>query len=252
MTQERVARGIFVRDAGDSLVADSFYDGAYADGYLSTLGDDDRVYLQRWFRRLEGLRPTAVEIKLADIACGAGRLAEVCPTNWRITGTDWSSQSIEIARRQHPHHTWVVSDAHVLPLETSTFDFVSCFGSLEHFAFPDKALLEMKRILKPDGLVYLEVPNLFFPGYVLNYYYQRCSPGTDQPLERLAGKDGWEELARQSGFEVFDYWGRTYARGFSIRPVHRMLTWCVWTASRFFPAHMKENHCFLLRKIDTE
>jgi len=253
MTEERLASGIFVRNAisSNSPTADVYYEDAYAEGCLSLLSPDDRVYLKGWFTRLARLWPVETNVRLADIACGTGRLAEVCPADWHITGTDWSINGIRMARRRYPRHVWLVADAHKLPLRTAYFDFASCFGSLEHFASPLEALLEMKRVLKPEGMLYLELPNLFFPGYILYYYYRRHSPGTDQPLERLAGRDGWEELVRKTGFTIFDYWGRTYKRALSLKPAHRLVTWFVCSVSRNLPAHMQENHCFLLRQEAT-
>lgn len=59
--------------------------------------------------------------------------------------------------------TDVVADLHRLPFGDERFDCVVCTGTLEHVMSPQEAIEEIGRILKPGGLVYLEVP--FLQGY---------------------------------------------------------------------------------------
>lgn len=51
----------------------------------------------------------------------------------------------------------VVADSHSLPLEDSSFDLVICTGTLNLCRDPERVLLEMHRILRPNGLIHLEV-----------------------------------------------------------------------------------------------
>jgi len=57
----------------------------------------------------------------------------------------------------------VVSDIHNLSIPDQSFDCVFCTGTLEHVRDPDKAVAELFRILKPGGIVYIDVP--FIQGY---------------------------------------------------------------------------------------
>ena len=53
----------------------------------------------------------------------------------------------------------IKADAHSLPmLHDESVDFVASSGTVEHLTNPLKALLEWKRILKTDGLMYMSVP----------------------------------------------------------------------------------------------
>ena len=55
-------------------------------------------------------------------------------------------------------NTDVISDIHQLAFADSSVDAVVCTGTLEHVRDPGRALDEIFRVLKPGGLVHLEVP----------------------------------------------------------------------------------------------
>ena len=57
----------------------------------------------------------------------------------------------------------LVGDIHQLPILDDSFDCVFCTGTLEHVPDPWKAVREINRVLKPSGLVHIDVP--FIQGY---------------------------------------------------------------------------------------
>jgi len=54
----------------------------------------------------------------------------------------------------------VVSDAHFLPFLDNVFSVVWLEAVLEHLKYPQRAVNEIFRVLKPDGIVYVEMPFL--------------------------------------------------------------------------------------------
>ncbi len=54
--------------------------------------------------------------------------------------------------------TALVCDAHDLPLAGASFDAVVCQAVLEHVADPPRVVAEVRRVLRPGGLVYSEIP----------------------------------------------------------------------------------------------
>lgn len=54
---------------------------------------------------------------------------------------------------------FVKGDAHRLPFEDNSFDVVTCQTVLIHLKNPEKALAEMKRVVKPNGIVICAEPN---------------------------------------------------------------------------------------------
>jgi ubiquinone/menaquinone biosynthesis C-methylase UbiE len=49
-------------------------------------------------------------------------------------------------------------DVQEMAFEDESFDFVVCPAILEHVPYPQKAIAEMHRILKPKGEIWVEVP----------------------------------------------------------------------------------------------
>ena len=52
----------------------------------------------------------------------------------------------------------VLFDAHDIPFEDASFDGVIAQAVLEHVADPQRCVSEIRRVLKPDGIVYAETP----------------------------------------------------------------------------------------------
>jgi SAM-dependent methyltransferase len=57
----------------------------------------------------------------------------------------------------------VIGDIHCLPFEDGHADCIVCTGTLEHVANPFVAIAEIYRVLKPGGIVHIDVP--FIQGY---------------------------------------------------------------------------------------
>lgn len=54
--------------------------------------------------------------------------------------------------------TQIICDGHDLPFENETFDGVIIQAVLEHVLDPFRCVTEIKRVLKPNGIVYAEIP----------------------------------------------------------------------------------------------
>lgn len=57
----------------------------------------------------------------------------------------------------------LIGDAHKLPLKSAKIDGIIIIAVLEHVVSPDVVVEEMYRVLKPGGMIYVEVP--FLQGY---------------------------------------------------------------------------------------
>ena len=76
-----------------------------------------------------------------------------------FTGLDFSPNSVSSAMKRFPLDRWIVSDCHKLPFKDNEFDTVTIMEVLEHVELPEKALFEIRRVLKDGGLILVTVPN---------------------------------------------------------------------------------------------
>ncbi len=91
--------------------------------------------------------------RILDLCCGTGYLAKDLSTLGDYAGVDFAPSMIRHCSVTFPKSKFLVGDAEELPFKSSTFDAVVCFWSFHHFLYPEKALDEMKRVLKPNGIV---------------------------------------------------------------------------------------------------
>ena len=91
-------------------------------------------------------------VRLLDVATGPGYVAAAAARRGaNVTGVDFAPAMVEHARQLHPGLDFREGDALQLPFEPATFDAaVASFGLL-HFDQPERALAEMRRVLRPGG-----------------------------------------------------------------------------------------------------
>jgi SAM-dependent methyltransferase len=90
--------------------------------------------------------------RVLDVATGPGRAAEAATVlGANVVGIDVSRHMIELAGAAHPHITFQVAEATVLPCADNSFDAVLCNFGLGHFPVPEAVLAECMRVLAPGG-----------------------------------------------------------------------------------------------------
>lgn len=95
---------------------------------------------------------------LLDLGCGKAPLYEVySPLVNNITLADW-----ENSLHENPHLDKVCDITKKLPFEDNSFDIIIFSDVLEHIPNPSYVLSEIRRILKPKGVVLMNVPFLYW------------------------------------------------------------------------------------------
>jgi SAM-dependent methyltransferase len=103
-------------------------------------------------------------MRVADLGCGVGMvtemLAELVGPEGRAVGVDFSSAQLAQARKQFngrkANVTFVHASATDVNLPAESFDLVCCRFLLIHLPDPESALREMRRLLKPNGILVCE------------------------------------------------------------------------------------------------
>jgi SAM-dependent methyltransferase len=91
--------------------------------------------------------------RVLDLACGPGLVTWAAARRGAIaTGYDFSEAMLREARRAHPDITFYQGDAEALPYADRMFDAVVSNFGMHHFAHPDRAAAEARRVLRPGGV----------------------------------------------------------------------------------------------------
>jgi SAM-dependent methyltransferase len=169
-----------------------------------------------FFDWILGLATPAAGADLLDVACGDGAfLSAAIERGVAASGTDLSPVAIEIAQTSVPGADFRVADAEALPYNESSFDVVTCLGSLEHFPNPGKGAAEIARVLRPGGTAVIFLPNLFFLGHIWFGLRHGTQPseGEQQFSEIFKTSGGWTELLESANLTVrkWEVWNRIHA-----------------------------------------
>jgi 2-polyprenyl-3-methyl-5-hydroxy-6-metoxy-1,4-benzoquinol methylase len=114
-------------------------------------------------RRLAIIRAFAGDVRgkdLAEVGAGGGHVLRMFP-GARLTAIDVSSVYLETARRNLAGYDarFIKGEVDKLGLPAGSFDRVICTEVLEHTVDPAAILAAIARLLRPDGVAIVTVPN---------------------------------------------------------------------------------------------
>lgn len=183
-------------------------------------------------KNLQSIIPNISQRRVLDLGAGAGEFViDATKEGIAVTGLEKKSQNIahahELAQKAGVTITMIQGDALATPCKDNEFDFINLCEVIEHVDDPETLLKETYRILAPNGLVYVSVPNRFgmrdqhFKLYFLNWMPRSWGHryvGLRGKHKSYDGSSGLQRidqmhyftyqaivsLARRCGFEVFD------------------------------------------------
>ena len=95
---------------------------------------------------------------LLDIGCGTGYLINMLSKDYEaeFVGLDLSPEMVKQATNKNIKNAkFIEGKSDELPFEDNTFDVITCSQSFHHYPDTDKAMEEVLRVLKPNGLYVL-------------------------------------------------------------------------------------------------
>jgi len=150
--------------------------------------------------------------KILEVGAGSGRdsfqLAQDTATVYVL---DYSPQALQIVNNLNEQNEVSVyliqGDAFQIPIPDNTLDIVFHQGLMEHFKDPLALLKEQFRVLKPGGLLLVDVPQRYHVYTVIKHiliFFNKWFAGweTEFSIAQL------KSLMDQSGFEVKHQYGR--------------------------------------------
>jgi SAM-dependent methyltransferase len=110
-------------------------------------------------------RPLAEGRCVLDAGCGTGYGTAVLAESARkVLALDVSQESVAFARKHYStlNTEFLVADCCRIPLGSQTIDTAVCFEVIEHLAEQETLLEEIRRVLRPDGVLAISTPNRIY------------------------------------------------------------------------------------------
>jgi ubiquinone/menaquinone biosynthesis C-methylase UbiE len=129
--------------------------------------------------------------RVLDAACGVayGSRMLLDAGAAAVVGVDIAEDVIaDLRSLEGPQLKFEVADLRRLPFPDDEFDLITCFEAIEHVADPELVLDELRRVLRPGGLLAVSTPNR-------DVY----NPGNPYHLRELTPSELEEELGRRFG-----------------------------------------------------
>jgi len=139
--------------------------------------------------------------KILDIGCGSGRDAKVfSESGYRVTGVDFSSKMIEVAKEKAPQANFYVMDMRSLNFD-SIFDGAWANASLLHLSKNEfsQVLGKISKSLKPNGLFFIKLKQGASEGLELDARYSNI-----KKFYSYYNEYELKELLLEAGFTVLD------------------------------------------------
>lgn len=162
--------------------------------------------------------PEVAGRRLLEVGAGTGREGhELARQGALVYALDFSPQALRLSRQISGAVRLVRGDALATPFASGTFDLVYHQGLLEHFRDPLRLLRENYRVLKPGGLLLVDVPQ--------KYHLYTAIKQILMAMDRWFA--GWEtqfspgeirRLVEQAGFR----WVRSYGYGMHPGLIYRL------------------------------
>lgn len=109
-----------------------------------------------WFKK-RSPHTQGTGLRLVDVGCGPGFLGHhFVHYGYNVTAVSGSPE--ELAECSRRGMTTVECEMHQMPLPSGEFDAILASHVLEHSVAPMLLLWEMKRLLKPEGIFYINLP----------------------------------------------------------------------------------------------
>lgn len=117
-----------------------------------------RLYMLSKKMSLVDLNTKSGGKKVLDIGCGTGDfLAMAQKYKWEIAGVEPDKQAREIASKKT--QTEIYTNDWLLKAEENTFDAITMWHVLEHVPNLGEQISLLKKIIKPNGTIFIAVPN---------------------------------------------------------------------------------------------
>lgn len=141
---------------------------------------------------------------ILDVGCGSGLSTSLISQEFtpsRLVAFDFMPEQVELAKNKNIQADFFVGDAANINLPSSAFDAVFVMGVLHHIPEWKKALQEIYRVLKKDGVFLIEEPSNFLiliANIILRYTHPKEAETFWNEFEKESKNIGFDILSRKT------------------------------------------------------
>lgn len=179
---------------------DRNFDERYFAPYYKRYTEKELLKACRWFKGwikfIESFLPLRndKEKRVLEVGCGIGAFAKILnEREYEIVASDISSFIIDKAKKLQPGINFIIEDVERSAGKKEEFDLIFALEVFEHLNNPLKALKNLKRRLKKDGVLFFSSP------------YPTKRTLADPTHINVYTPEEWLELGKKLGFKEMKY-----------------------------------------------
>lgn len=169
---------------------------------------------RKWGNELEGKW-------ILDLGCGEGEIAREVFGKQLEWGLDNDQKMIAKAKKSGVYKRVLLADAAKMPLENNSVELVFSNSVLEHIRDLESVLREIKRVLKPGGLLIATIPSDLLGEYLGWGSWYTWWFNQKYHHYHLYSLKEWKERLSQAGLKLVD--GYYYLDKPMIKQWHKLL-----------------------------
>ena len=150
----------------------------------------------KWLRTFDFVKkrfPDNFQGYVLEVGCATAFGLSIFKSNgWDVLGLDPSEKASKLAKEKYGIEV-IKSLFDINLFKGKKYDLIIFSHVLEHIIDPDELVKELVLILKPSGLIYIEVPDMSNPDVPMGYFtYEHLNYFTPIALTNLMSKNGYD------------------------------------------------------------
>jgi 2-polyprenyl-3-methyl-5-hydroxy-6-metoxy-1,4-benzoquinol methylase len=175
---------VFTQDSPEESDIEKYYESIEyvshndsAAGFSNMLYRFSRNFMLKKKRNIIRKSTLLEKGKLLDIGSGTGHfLSEMKYAGWDVKGIEINKKAREYSESRYGIEVLPPSEISVIP--SGSLDCITMWHVLEHFENPYEYMVQIQRLLKPDGILIIALPNCSSFDAV---HYKECWAAYDVP-----------------------------------------------------------------------
>lgn len=218
----------------------NFYDREYYKADENTLSQSCPEK-KRELKFLKGIIYPGSGKKLLEVGCGTGGYLKTLDNSGAdLWGIDISEIATNVAKKNVAKSDQIICDnACPLPFGDNEFDYVTAWGTVEHFPSTLAIIKEIRRVSKQGSQIAIMVPNAYYYKFIWDTLRKGTGPVRHQEIEFLHSFKEWKDIIEKSGLLVT----RVFRHNkFNKHPIF------IWLRNLFIPFYVSNHFVFVCTK----